>query len=104
MSVSRTALRLIALLFLLAGVLLLRKPVFGQSVTAAPTPQHLPASENMSVLGQSFPIMDTCSSGGHRTPTLSTAEHNILVKRIWQGNCFRSISPSREEPNAVSFS
>ena len=45
MSVSRTALRLIALLFHLAGVLLLRKPVFGQSVTAAPTPQHLPASE-----------------------------------------------------------
>jgi hypothetical protein len=45
MPVSRTALRLIALLFLLAGVLLLRKPVFGQSVTVAPTPQYLPASE-----------------------------------------------------------
>jgi hypothetical protein len=45
MSVSRTALRLIALLFLLAGVLLLRRPVFGQASTAAPTPHHLPDSE-----------------------------------------------------------
>jgi hypothetical protein len=31
MSESRTTLRLITLLFLLAGVLLLRKPVFGQA-------------------------------------------------------------------------
>ena len=37
MSVSRTTLRFIALLFLLAGLLLLRKPVFGEAITAAPT-------------------------------------------------------------------
>jgi pimeloyl-ACP methyl ester carboxylesterase len=37
MSASRTTLRLITLLFLLAGVLLLRKPVFGQAIPAAPT-------------------------------------------------------------------
>jgi hypothetical protein len=37
MSLSRRALRLIALLFLLAGVLLLRRPVFGQASTVAPT-------------------------------------------------------------------
>jgi hypothetical protein len=38
MSLSNTTLRLITLLFLLAGILLLRKPVFGQNITAAPTP------------------------------------------------------------------
>jgi hypothetical protein len=37
MSASRTTLRLITLFFLLAGVLLLRKPVFGQAIAAAPT-------------------------------------------------------------------
>jgi pimeloyl-ACP methyl ester carboxylesterase len=37
MSLSRTTLRLITVLFLLAGILLLRKPVFGQAITAAPT-------------------------------------------------------------------
>src|ERR1700722_5844091 len=37
MSVSRTTLRLITLLFLLAGILLLRKPVFAPATTAAPT-------------------------------------------------------------------
>jgi pimeloyl-ACP methyl ester carboxylesterase len=37
MSVSRTTLRLITVLFLLAGILLLRRPVFGQAITAAPT-------------------------------------------------------------------
>jgi pimeloyl-ACP methyl ester carboxylesterase len=37
MSLSRTTLRLIALLLTLAGILLLRKPVFGQAITAAPT-------------------------------------------------------------------
>jgi pimeloyl-ACP methyl ester carboxylesterase len=37
MSASRTTLRLITLLFLLAGILLLRRPVFGQTITAAPT-------------------------------------------------------------------
>jgi pimeloyl-ACP methyl ester carboxylesterase len=34
---TRTILRLVALLLLLAGVLLLRKPIFGQTITAAPT-------------------------------------------------------------------
>jgi hypothetical protein len=37
MSVSRTTLRLITLLFLLAGLLLLRKPFFGEAIHAAPT-------------------------------------------------------------------
>ena len=37
MSASHTTLRLITVLFLLAGILLLRKPVFGQ--TNAPSPQ-----------------------------------------------------------------
>ena len=36
MSVSRTTLRLITLLLLLAGLLLLRKPVFGEATPAAP--------------------------------------------------------------------
>src|SRR5271170_7274063 len=36
-TVTRTILRLVALLLFLAGVLLLRKPVFGQTITAAPT-------------------------------------------------------------------
>jgi hypothetical protein len=38
MSLSRTTLRLITVLFLLAGILLLRKPVFGQ--TNVPSPQN----------------------------------------------------------------
>ena len=37
MTTSRAALRLVVLLLLLAGVLLLRKPLFSQSITAAPT-------------------------------------------------------------------
>jgi pimeloyl-ACP methyl ester carboxylesterase len=37
MSASHKAIRLVALLLLLAGVLLLRKPLFGQTITAAPT-------------------------------------------------------------------
>jgi hypothetical protein len=36
MSASRTTLRLITVLFLLAGILLLRKPVFGQTIAASP--------------------------------------------------------------------
>ena len=37
MSASGKALRLVVLLLLLAGVLLLRKPLFSQTITAAPT-------------------------------------------------------------------
>jgi hypothetical protein len=37
MSASNTTLRLITVLFILAGILLLRKPVFGQAITTAPT-------------------------------------------------------------------
>jgi pimeloyl-ACP methyl ester carboxylesterase len=37
MSASRTALRVITFLLLLAGVMLLRKPLFSQAITAAPT-------------------------------------------------------------------
>jgi len=40
MSASCTALRLITILFLLAGVLLLRKPLFGQT-NLTPPPIHL---------------------------------------------------------------
>ncbi|HTD96066.1 MAG TPA: hypothetical protein VK627_04030 [Edaphobacter sp.] len=36
MSASSTTLRLITLLFLLAGILLLRKPVFGQTNATSP--------------------------------------------------------------------
>jgi hypothetical protein len=54
MSASLIALRLVTLFLLLAGILLLRKPVFGQPITAAP-------AKSLSVLGQRFPIMDTCS-------------------------------------------
>jgi hypothetical protein len=36
MSASHTTLRLITLLFLLAGILLLRKPVFGQTNLTSP--------------------------------------------------------------------
>ena len=46
MPASRTALRIITLLFLLAGILLLQKPVFGQPITAMPTHQRdTPASQ-----------------------------------------------------------
>jgi pimeloyl-ACP methyl ester carboxylesterase len=37
MTTSRTTSRLVIILLFLAGILLLRKPVFGQSITAAPT-------------------------------------------------------------------
>jgi hypothetical protein len=43
MSASRTTLRLITILFLLAGVLLLRKPVFGQTNVPSPQVAHPPA-------------------------------------------------------------
>jgi hypothetical protein len=68
MPVSRTALRLIALLFLLAGVLLLRNPSLANPSPSHPHPNTFLPRKNLSVLGHSFPIMDTCSSGGHRTP------------------------------------
>jgi hypothetical protein len=68
MSASLIALRLIALFLLLSGILLLRKPVFGQSVTSHPRRTTLLPTKNLSVLGHSFPIMDTCNSGRDRTP------------------------------------
>ena len=39
MSTTRAITRIITVLFLLAGLLLLRKPVFGQTIIAAPTHQ-----------------------------------------------------------------
>jgi hypothetical protein len=57
MSTSRTTLRLITILFLLAGILLLRKPVFGQTTTAAPT--RVEFSNRLSILEQPSPIVDT---------------------------------------------
>ena len=69
MSASRTTLRLITLLFLLAGILLLRKPVFGQSVTAAPTPHHLPASEKACPSSDSiFRLWTPVAQGRSNTP------------------------------------
>jgi len=56
MSLTRTALRLITLLLLLAGILLLRKPVFGETITAAPTRIAL---YRLSILEQQSPIVDT---------------------------------------------
>jgi len=57
MSASRATIRLITLLFLLAGLLLLRKPVFGQAITAAPY-RNLPA-KTLSILEHPSPIVDT---------------------------------------------
>jgi hypothetical protein len=57
MSTSRATIRLITLLFLLAGHLLLRKPVFGQAITAAPS-RILPA-KTLSILEHPSPIVDT---------------------------------------------
>jgi hypothetical protein len=57
MSTSRTALRLITILFLLAGILLLRKPVFGQAITAAST--HALPLKTLSILEQQSPVVDT---------------------------------------------
>src|ERR1700729_1888439 len=37
MTLSRTTYRLVILLLILAGLMLLRRPVFGQAITAAPT-------------------------------------------------------------------
>ena len=62
MSASRTTLRLITLLFLLAGVLLLRKPVFGQapagrlieSVTVSAHPISIEAMKNLAVCVESL--------------------------------------------------
>jgi hypothetical protein len=62
MSLSRGVLRLIALLFFLAGVLLLRRPVFGQASTAAST-RTLPL-KNLSISEQPSSIVDTSGSAG----------------------------------------
>ena len=85
MSVSRTALRLIALLFFLAGVLLLRRPVFGHASTAAPT--RILSLKNLSIPGQPSPIVDTSSSARSGTHTYRLTEHTIRAQRIWQCNC-----------------
>jgi hypothetical protein len=58
MSLSRTTLRLIALLFFLAAILLLRKPVFDQAITTAPS-RILPV-KTLSILEHPSPIMDIC--------------------------------------------
>jgi hypothetical protein len=42
MSASCTTLRLITILFLLAGILLLRKPLFGQTTLASPPTRATP--------------------------------------------------------------
>ncbi len=63
MSASRTTLRLITLLFLLAGVLLLRKPVFGQTNVTSPqirvTTGEKPAGQYNRVIIESATISST---------------------------------------------
>jgi len=75
MSTSRTTLRLITILFLLAGILLLRKPVFGQPITAEPTRfsvviegRALQAKAPTSSLSQVSPTHAT-SSASPNTPS-----------------------------------
>ena len=78
MSASSTTLRLITLLFLLAGILLLRKPVFGQ--TNLTSPQIRAAHPSASQLIESA--------------TISAHRINIEVTKIWQSASNRS-NPSR---------
>ena len=47
MSASHATLRLITILLLLAGILLMRKPVFGQSITTTPTRQMNPSANQL---------------------------------------------------------
>ena len=65
MSASQTALRLITLLFLLAGILLLRKPVFGQTNVTAPQIRvaHSPANPPVTII-ESATV--PCTSNWHR--------------------------------------
>jgi hypothetical protein len=72
MSASRTALRLITLLFLLAGVLLLRKPVFGQPIAATPARQ---VSRSASQLIES--ATPSTSSNLHRSGNQVFPSHRI---------------------------
>jgi hypothetical protein len=55
MSLSNTTLRLITVLFLLAGILLLRKPVFGETITA--TPSVSPSSSQNSQIQAAHPFV-----------------------------------------------
>jgi pimeloyl-ACP methyl ester carboxylesterase len=53
-TISRTTLRLLALLFLLAGLLLLRKPLFGQSAVSLPAK---PASQTITAAPTRFSVV-----------------------------------------------
>jgi hypothetical protein len=53
-TISRTTLRLLALLFLLAGLLLLRKPLFGQSAVSLPAK---PASQTITTAPTRFSVV-----------------------------------------------
>jgi|HubBroStandDraft_6_1064221.scaffolds.fasta_scaffold2418174_1 hypothetical protein len=55
MTAYRTVLRLIAFVLFLAGLLLLQKPIFGQTI-----PTH-PPEEISSATEQPRPIVDTCA-------------------------------------------
>jgi hypothetical protein len=85
MSLSRTTLRLITVLFLLAGILLLRKPVFGQTITAAPTRVSLVVHENHN--GKSPVPLHPVSSPGPRSPMASISLHRMghpQLASIWR--------------------
>jgi hypothetical protein len=78
MSASRTALRLITILFLLAGILLLRKPVFGAVVTVQPTRFsvviHGVAATQPESIASTTLVISSCTT----SPPLSTRPSSSL--------------------------
>ncbi len=59
MSASQTAIRLITLLFLLAGILLLRKPAFGQGYTSPhPTYESSAYTSHVITSVEAFELVD----------------------------------------------
>jgi hypothetical protein len=61
MSTTRAITRIITVLFLLAGLLLLRKPVFGQAIIAVPT-HHFDALSGRLIESSTIPS----TSNNHR--------------------------------------
>ena len=63
MSASHATLRLITILLLLAGILLMRKPVFGQSITTTPTRQMNPSANQLIESARPFTSSNLHRSG-----------------------------------------
>jgi hypothetical protein len=74
MSASHTTLRLITILFLLAGILLLRKPVFGQPTVVTPTHQASPSASQLIESAR-----HSTSSNLHRSGKLTFPPHRITA-------------------------